>query len=260
MMEIILFTVASLPVIFLGKYIYSKDKNKESILLLTKLFFGGIGSCFMVLIVGTILGIIFPILATDRETLNLFELIINVFIGVALIEELCKWIISYSIAYNDSDFEENYDMIVYSAFVALGFAFFENLLYVYDNGITTGVVRALTAVPGHTCDGIFMGYYLGLAKQSSLNNNKELEMKYLILSIIVPTIFHGIYDYCLFANSVVFLIIFVIFVIAVYIFAFKKVKSVSSINRKMKYKDNYCPNCGHIVDGNYCPICGRKNN
>lgn len=257
--ELILFTVSVLPVVLIGMFVYNKDKQKEPVKLLTKLFLGGMGSTILVLILSLILSLVFPIMNADTKDLNLFELIIHVFIGVALVEEFCKWIMSYKIAYKDKDFDEFYDAIVYCVFVALGFACFENLLYVYENGIGTGIVRALLAVPGHACDGMFMGYYLGLAKISDLNNRNDLKNKNLILSLVVPTITHGIYDYCLFTGRAIFIILFFIFVICMYIYVLKKVKKISSINRKMKYRDNYCPNCGHIIDGNFCPICGRKN-
>lgn len=260
MQDIILFSVATLPVILLGMYIYKKDKNKESPRLLTKLFLGGIISCFMVLIISFILELIFPFFALEEETLNYFELIISVFIGVALVEEVCKWIIVYVISYNDNEYEEIYDSIVYCTFVALGFAFFENLFYVYESGIGTGIMRAILSVPGHVCDGVFMGYYLGLAKQSIINGNKKLATKNLILSILVPTILHGIYDYCLFTGNNYFLLIFIIFVIVVYVLALKKIKTLSSIGRKFKNNDNYCTNCGTPVNGNYCVICGKKHN
>ena len=259
MSELILFIISALPVFLLGMYIYKKDKNKEPAKLLVKLFVGGILSCFLVLLVSSILGAIFPIFSADSSTLNLFELIIYVFIGVALVEECCKWIFSYKIAYNDNHFDEIFDMIVYSVFVALGFAFFENLLYVYENGVATGIVRAISAVPGHACDGVFMGYYLGLAKQSQLNQRNDLKTKYIIYSILVPTILHGIYDYCLFTGNILFILLFFVFVILVYIFTFKKIKKMSSINKKMKYVDNYCPNCGMKVESNFCPKCGRRH-
>lgn len=149
MAELILFTISSLPVFLLGMFIYKKDRNKEPWKLLVKLFVGGILSCFLVLIVSAILGALFPILSADSSTLNLFELIIHVFIGVALVEECCKWIFAYKFSYNDEHFDEIYDMIIYNVFVALGFAFFENLLYVYENGIMTGIIRAISAVLGH---------------------------------------------------------------------------------------------------------------
>ena len=258
-LELILFTVSVLPVVLFGLYIYKKDREKESARLLVKLFLGGIGSCFLVSIVSLILELIFPFLSSNVKDLNLIELLIYVFIGIALVEESCKWVMAYKISYNDKGFDELYDAILYCVFVALGFACFENLLYVYNGGVGTGILRALLAVPGHACDGMFMGYYLGLSKISILNNRKDLQRKNLILSIVVPTISHGIYDYCLFANNNIFLVFFFIFVICMYVYVVKKIKKTSSINRKMKYKDNYCPNCGRIVDSNFCPTCGRKN-
>lgn len=257
--ELILFTISILPVFLIGMFIYKKDKNKEPTKLLIKLFLGGMGSCFLVTIISIILELIFPIFAADTKNLNLIELAIHVFIGVALVEEFCKWLIAYKISYNDKNFDEFYDAIVYCIFVSLGFACLENLLYVYQYGIVTGIIRALLAVPGHACNGMFMRYYLGLSKIDSLNNRKDIKTKNIILSILVPTITHGIYDYCLFSERTIFIILFFIFVIFVYVYVIKKIKKISSINRKMKYKDNYCPNCGHIVDSNFCPICGRKN-
>lgn len=257
--ELTLFIVSVLPVFLIGMFIYKKDREKETAKLLIKLFLGGIGSCFLVLILTSILDLIFPIFSADTKDLNLIELIVYVFIGVALVEEFCKWIMAYKISYNDKDFDEFYDAILYCMFVALGFACFENLLYVYEHGVGTGIARALLAVPGHACDGMFMGYYFGLSKLGSLNNRNDLKIKNLILSILVPTIVHGIYDYCLLTQRAIFILLFLVFVVCTYVYVLKNIKKISSINRKMKYKDNYCPNCGHIVDGNFCPVCGRKN-
>ena len=166
---------------------------------------------------------------------------------------------TYSISFHSKEFDEVYDVIVYSVFAALGFAFLENLFYVYENGVMTGIVRAIFAVPGHACDGVFMGYYLGLAKISRLNGKKDLSRKNLILSILVPAIMHGIYDYCLFTENVIFVVIFLVFVVLIYVFSIRKVKRISSITKKIIYKYNYCPNCGRVVDCNYCPDCGNKN-
>lgn len=256
---LILFFISALPVVLLGLFVYKKDKNKEPISLLIKLFVGGILSCFLVLIVTLIATMIFPILGADHEELNLFQLLINVFIGIALIEELCKWIISYSISFNNKHCDEVYDMIIHCVFVSLGFAFFENLLYVIDGGIQVGIMRALLAVPGHVCDAIFMGYFLGLAKINYVNNDNKKMYKNISLSILVPTILHGIYDYCLFAQNAIFIIIFFIFVITMYVLSLKKVKIISTANQRFKYNDKFCTNCGTAVNSNYCPICGRKN-
>lgn len=260
MAQLVLFIVSVLPVVLIGLFIYKKDKNKEPIKLLIELFVGGILSCFLVLIVSSILTAIFPILGAEPTTLNLFELIIYSFIGVALVEEFCKWIFAYRSGFKSIQFDEVFDMIVYSVFVALGFACFENLCYVNMYGLGTGITRAILAVPGHACDGVFMGYYLGLAKLSSLNNRNDLSKKYLVYSILVPTILHGFYDYCLFSENLLFIVAFLVFVILLFVFSIKKVKSVSAITRKMRYQDSFCPNCGIKVESDFCPGCGRKNN
>lgn len=260
METLILFFISALPIVLLGIFIYKKDKNKEPGKLLLKLFIGGILSCFLVVILDSILCGLFPIFKAEYNELNLLGLILYAFIKVALVEEFCKWLITYNTSYNNKNFDEIFDIIVYSVFVALGFAFFENVLYVFDGGIKTGIIRAITAVPGHACDAVFMGYYLGLAKLSSLNNDNKSRNKYMILSILIPTILHGIYDYCLFTMNIIFFGIFIIFVIILFITTFKRIKKMSSINRKMIYNQNYCSVCGQVVNSNYCANCGTKRN
>ncbi len=223
---------------------------------MTTLFVGGILSCFPVVIIELIIGAFFA----DVAYLNLFQLLLYVFIGIALVEEVCKWFIVYKFSYNSKHFNHIYDMIVYAVFVALGFAFLENLMYVYQNGVGTGIIRALLSVPGHACDGLLMGYFLGLSKVSKLNNRNDLYKKYLIFSIVVPLVSHGLYDYFLFTNRIVFIVLFFIFVIGIYIYSFKKINRISKVTLKFKYNDIYCPHCGQKVNGNYCSNCGRKHN
>lgn len=256
--KILLFVVSILPVFVIGSFIYKKDNYKESNKLLVKLFLGGVVSCVMVLIISVVIMVIFPNFF-DFDNTNLFTLFIKVFIGVALVEEGCKWLMAYIISYNNKEFDEFYDMILYCVFVALGFACIENLFYVYSSGLSTGILRALFAVPGHACDGMFMGYYLGLAKIASVNNRKDLKAKNLWFSILIPVAAHGIYDYLLFSGRILFLVIFIGFIIFMYIYAIKKVNHVSSINKKFIVKNKFCPNCGNPVSGNFCSKCGRRN-
>lgn len=255
----ILLFISILPVALIGNYIYKKDKNKEPTNLLIKLFFAGVLSVILVLILTWICELIFPIFNEETENLNLIQLFFYVFLGIALIEEFCKWIMVYKISYNSEEFDELYDMIIYSVFVALGFACIENIMYVFTGGITTGILRAIYAVPGHACDGVFMGYYLGLSKLCEHKKDLKLKKRYLILSLLVPVILHGIYDYCVFSNNALFVLCFYVFVVFLYIHSIKKIKKISSINRKMVYKNHFCPECGTKVESDYCPKCGRKN-
>lgn len=249
------FLVAILPIVLIGIYIYRKDKVKESGHLLFKLFMGGILSCFPAVTLELFFGKFFP----EMEYMNFIQLFLYVFLVIALVEEFCKWFFLYRISYNNDEFDSLYDMIVYASFVALGFACLENILYVASSGIVTGIFRAISAVPGHVCDGILMGSYLSLAKYNYVKGNKKLSNKYKVLSIIIPTVAHGIYDFCLFSENIIFIIIFLIFVLYLFTICIKKVKDISNNNIKFNNMNySYCSNCGSLVSGNYCRKCGSK--
>src|SRR5699024_6825124 len=130
MMELLLI-IAILPVIILGAFIYKKDKHKEPKLLLIKLFTSGILACLLVVIIILIASLLFTFINKNYTTMNFMEFFIYIFIFISLTEEFCKWLMTYHIGYKSKEFDEMYDIIVYSVFVALGFASFENLLYVF---------------------------------------------------------------------------------------------------------------------------------
>lgn len=228
--NLILFLVAVLPILFYGLFLYYKDKHKEPLSLLLELFLCGVGSTFLVYIFTFILCLVFPFFTISYDDLNLGELFIAVFVGIAFIEEISKYIFCYSVSFNHPEFDEFYDMILYCAFVSLGFACLENLLYVYNSGIFVGIMRSITAIPGHICDGIFMGYYLGLAKLSLLNGNKKLFCKNIFLSLFIPVMLHGIYDYLLFSGYVFFTFLFTFFIICLFIISFNKVNKISNLD------------------------------
>jgi RsiW-degrading membrane proteinase PrsW (M82 family) len=233
-MILLLLILSIAPVVFFGHMIYKRDFDKEPTGILVKLFICGVLSTILTLLLTLILYKVIPFFATDQEQLNLFELAISIFIGVALIEEFSKWIFVYKLEYNDQEFNHLYDGIVYAAFVALGFACFENILYVMQGGVGTAIMRAFLAIPGHLCDGIMMGYYLSMAKLAKINGNDKLSKKNLVFSLLVPVIAHGIYDYLIFASSInkdlsgIFMILFFVFVVLFFIYASKKVKQLSN--------------------------------
>ena len=253
--------ISILPVYLVGLYIYKKDNNKEPKSLLKRLFIYGMLSCIPAAIIELLLDNLFGL----EESMNLVTLFFYVFISIALVEELFKWLITYHLTYNNYEFDELYDAIVYAAFVSLGFACFENIFYVLDTGAKVGLYRAITAIPGHASDAIIMGNYLGLAKLASVNGNSKLCKKNLLLSILIPTLTHTVYDYCIFTNNLFFLLIFAIFLISIYIYSIKKIKRISSRKEKISNNkiitvnnSNYCSKCGTLGFGNFCHKCGTK--
>ncbi|NNV05744.1 glutamic-type intramembrane protease PrsW [Geobacillus sp. C56-T2] len=118
------------------------------------------------------------------------------FLSAALLEEFVKWFVVYFFVYDDDEFDEPYDGIVYSASVSLGFATLENLLYLLANGVETAFVRALLPVSSHALFSVIMGFYFGKAKFA-----RQKRSYYLWLSFLLPFFLHGVYDWLLLAKE-----------------------------------------------------------
>ncbi len=249
--------MAILPVILLLLFIYKRDTHKEPKKLLRKTFIFGCLTVIPVIIVELIFEVVFKIYGDDTQIMKFA----SIFIGVALVEELFKWLVVRFIPYKDTEFDEKYDGIVYAVFSSLGFAVIENLLYCLNSNISVAILRALTAVPGHACDAVVMGYFLGLAKYYAINENKKLENKNLFFAILFPVITHTIYDYLLTAGipllSIIWLIFVIVFTIICFILVIKSSKS--NIYLQKKNSSVYCKNCGNYVEGKrYCSKCGER--
>ena len=185
-----LFVIALVPVVLLLTYIYKKDVDKEPRGLLTRLFiFGGV-SVVPIAILELIIEEMYP--TSNLPTFT--GTFLSVFVGIALIEEFGKWIIIYLCTYRRREFNHAYDGIVYAVFSSLGFAAVENVLYVAQSGVATGLFRAVTAVPGHAVDAVFMGYFFSLSKDRLVKKDNKGALLHLLLSILAPVITHTIYD------------------------------------------------------------------
>jgi RsiW-degrading membrane proteinase PrsW (M82 family) len=227
MTTLFLLIISILPVVLLGFYIYEKDSEKEPGVLLLKLFASGFLAAVMVLSFNLLISKFFPGFTID-ENASFLKLFFLTFFEVALIEEFSKWLMIVLIGYKSKEFDQLYDIIVYSVFVALGFAMLENMFYVFssDNGMMLGFSRAILSVPGHVCFGIFMGVFLGFAKTHD-SDNKITSFLYMILAVLVPTLLHTVYNFCLMADKEGFFIIFIAFVLALYVGAVIEVDKVS---------------------------------
>ena len=128
-------------------------------------------------------------------------------------------------------------------------------------------------------------------KQAYYDGNKEQEKINKMMSILVPTILHGIYDFCLFINQDEFMYVFFIFVIFLYVASLRKIKQLTRKNKslyrtqlKKEYQNRiknsrrdyyierermqqinltnsdkeYCTNCGAILVGPFCMHCGKR--
>lgn len=80
---------------------------------------------------------------------------------------------------------------------SLGFAVFENKLYVLGGGFVVWVMRALSAVPMHAIFGFTMGSFMALSWQSRNGADNRLAL----LALIVPIAFHFAYDFLIYLHG-----------------------------------------------------------
>jgi RsiW-degrading membrane proteinase PrsW (M82 family) len=76
--------------------------------------------------------------------------------------------------------------------IGMGFAAFENLMYVAEGGISVAILRMFTAIPAHAIFGVAMGYWVGMAKFEP--SRRKL---YLATGLVVAVLLHGAYDFFL---------------------------------------------------------------
>ena len=164
----------------------------------------------------------------------------NAFFCAAIPEEFAKWIIFYWLIKKAKDFDQYYDGILYAIFISMGFALVENVMYVMQSGMSVAIARAITAVPGHMLFAVPMGYYLSLAK---FKEGKDAA-KYVKLSLAVPILLHGTYDFILmYADSkkefnpiltAVLVLSFVVFDIYMWRLGIRKIKEHIAMDLKKK--------------------------
>lgn len=191
-MLIILLLIALAPGFFLAWYFYHRDKYEpEPKLKIIKIFIiGGL------LVIPAGLAEMGLMSLTKVNTNNLYNIFILSFLIIAPIEELLKYYAVRRWIYDSTEFDEAMDGIVYTVAASLGFATLENVFYVIQFGIGTGITRAFSAVPGHALFGGLMGSYIGRAKL-----RREKETKLIITGILLAILCHGLYDLLVLTRS-----------------------------------------------------------
>ncbi len=120
-----------------------------------------------------------------------FSAIITAFVRVAPIEEACKLAVVLLFVWGNENFNEENDGIVYVATSSIGFALFENILYVLSNGFGVGVLRAVTSIPLHAFCGVLMGSCVGRARFA---RTRGAAAALVLRGFALAWFFHGLYD------------------------------------------------------------------
>lgn len=189
----ILIAAAVIPAVFLMIRVYKSDRlEKESGRTLLNLVVAGILSALLALVEERVLSVVLDSAVSKNSIL--YNVILY-FVVVAISEESSKYIFLKKRTWNSSEFNCQYDGVVYAVFVSLGFALWENISYVMSYGFATALVRAVTAIPGHACFGVFMGVFYALAKKYHNQGNHSKAKLMRVTAVFFPAVLHGAYDY-----------------------------------------------------------------
>ncbi len=161
----------------------------------------------------------------------------KIFIAVALVEELLKYLVVRVKILKDPEFDEPVDLMLYMIISALGFVFLENFFVFlspdvfsakWETAFVLAGFRFISATFLHAlCSGV-IGFFLAL---SCFEKKRKNLLFFLGFSLAVSL--HGLYNLSIIKieNSFKYIIpFFIIVFLAVFVsWAFKKIKTIKSV-------------------------------
>jgi RsiW-degrading membrane proteinase PrsW (M82 family) len=185
-----------LPSIIWLTFYLKQDKHPESKRMILKIFCYGILIAVPAILIEKEAFAYFSKIGSDYSLMT--NSILNIFIGVAFVEEFLKYLVVKLSVFRHSEFDEPVDVVIYMIVSALGFAAIENVLYLFPFGLADLVNTTLPIITvrffGTTllhalCSGT-LGYFLAM----SFFETKKRPL-FLVSGIIMVTLLHGLYNF-----------------------------------------------------------------
>ena len=223
-----------LPSIIWLAFYLRKDVHPESNQMVLKIFFYGMLAALPAAFLE--MGIF-----KEFGKLNLSPFLIvvlNTFIGVALVEEVLKYLVVRGKVIHSPELDEPIDAMLYMIIAALGFAALENILilfrlgpaFLFGQALGISVLRFLGATFLHAlCSGT-VGYFLAL---SFFEIKKRVKL--LSFGLGISILLHGLYNFSIIEieGSLRFLIPGIILIgLAIFVsLGFKRLQKLASVCR-----------------------------
>jgi len=259
----LLIIFALLPSVIWLLFFLRKDAHPESNKMILRVFLYGM----LVTIPAAIIQLGFLEITEKLTYWPFLILTLNIFFGVALVEEFSKYLVVKIKVLRSSELDEPLDVMLYMIIAALGFAALENVLYlsriymfppldivcpdfltniiqflsvvfghtfsedVFYAVFLTNIFRFLGAVFGHALWSGTLGYFLAL----SFYEPKQ-RLKLLILGFVLAVSLHAAFNYAIMqiaktGNPVWFLLIIIMLIgLAIFVtLGFKRLQKIKSI-------------------------------
>ena len=175
-------------------YYLRKDAHPEPNSVIRRVFLWGMLATLPAIALELILRSLFSFLPFSEGVI----LILYIFLGVALVEELFKFLVVRFAVYKDKALDEPVDVMLYMIIAALGFAAFENILILFGLGASSPIssivaltlVRLVGATFLHALASGTFGYFLA---HSFLNPKKKYW--YMAAGLLVAALLHGLFNF-----------------------------------------------------------------
>lgn len=143
--------------------------------------------------------VVVPVLPLQAVAESIFPSGVLLLFVWAFIEEISKFGIAFFIDFKNKSYNEPIDAMIYMITVALGFAAFENTLFVLKElgnsgvhiSIITALVRFIGATLLHVCSSATIGGAMALSYCRSVKD----KLVYGIIGLIVATILHTLFNF-----------------------------------------------------------------
>jgi len=161
--------------------------------------------------------------------------ILDIFLGVALVEEFLKFLVVKEKVLRDPEFDEPIDAMIYMIIAALGFAAGENILILLPLHSLSGypaffseifgvsLLRFLGATFLHALASAIIGFFIGLSLRP-----RRKEWSLIFFGLILAILLHGLYNFSIMKGegSLKLLIpLLLLSIAAIFVsFGFKKLK------------------------------------
>lgn len=227
----VLLLAALLPPLFLVIRVYQTDAiEPEPVGLMVRLFLLGMLAVLPAIVLET-LGERILLHGLMSGSGPLPRNVVENFIVVGLVEEGCKRFFLKRTTWHHPAFDYCFDGIVYAVAVSLGFAALENIGYVFQYGLQTALLRAVTSIPGHCIFGIFMGHFYGMAKTSAAHGDRRRERSMMGRSLWVPVPLHGFYDITASSKNEWVMLAFFLYLVSLDVIALRSIRKYAREDR-----------------------------
>lgn len=211
-----------------------KDSHPESNRMILKIFIYGMLSALPAIF----LELGFFEITKKLESAFLVS-ILNIFIGVALVEEYLKYLVVKEKVLVHSECDEPLDIMLYMVISGLGFAALENVLVLFSLGqavllketLAVSLFRFLGATFLHTLSSAFLGFFLVLSYGAS----QKKRVVFFLFGLGMATVLHGFYNFFIMrlgkqGEPVFFVPILILLGLAGFTtWGFRKLKTIKSV-------------------------------